>query len=212
MLQNWKKNLNKTKIRTKIASLFLLAIAFLGLTASRPVPDINDEVKIIDSQTQALIIAKNNRYLQTKEQPQIKVITKKGLNNLTPHDLNKSKRVAYIVIGVKNHKKNVQVFSSKDLHSAFTAESRMNLIRSCQKELTSKSKQTFNRGVRFLFRACATKIDQRYQYALDKYDLSSSEQAKVDHPNRIALPIALAIVVIAGFLIYFLRSRQNLSR
>lgn len=173
--------------------------------------NLQDNVNIINRQTRKLIVAKNGRYLQTKEAPQITVLTVKRLNNLTPKNLNKQKRQVYIVVGQKAKKRNVQIYSSADLHSAFTAESRMNIIRAAAKDLRSQNKATFNHGLRFVFKACATRIDQRYQYALDKYDLSSSELEKIDHPNKVALPIALAIAVLVTVLIYFLHQirRRN---
>lgn len=178
-------------------------------------PNLNDQANLTNRETQKLIAAKNSRYLQTSEQPRIVVITVNRLNKLTPKSLNKSKRTAYIVVGKKGNKKNVQLFSTMDLHSAFTAESRMNIIHAATNDLRSNNKKTFNRGLRFVFRACATKIDQRYQYSLDKYDLNKQEQNKIDHPNRVALPIALGIVVLISALVYFLRrirrknNRQN---
>ncbi|MFR4967714.1 TPM domain-containing protein [Lactobacillus kalixensis] len=168
-------------------------------------PNIVDDAHIIDKQTQQLINEKNNRYLQNKEQPQIAVITVKRLNKLTPKHLDQIKRTAFIVVGQKGKKRNVQIYSTKDLHAAFTAESRMNIIRAASKELRSQKNSEFNKGLRFVFRACATKIDMQYQYSLDKYDLSQSEQDKIDHPRRVALPIALALVVIVVALMYFFR-------
>lgn len=172
-------------------------------------PNLQDGAHIVNKQTRNLVEAKNNRYLQTSEQPQIAVITVKRLNKLTPKYLNDSKKTVFIVVGEKDNKRNVQIYSSKDLHSAFTAESRMNIIRTAGDELRSKSNAKFNSGLRFVFRACATKIDQQYQYSLDKYDLTNAEQNKISHPHRVALPIALALAVIVMGLIYVFRRVRN---
>lgn len=193
----------------------MLLLFMMMVTTAFTQPNLNDQANLTNRETQKLIAAKNSRYLQTSEQPRIVVITVNRLNKLTPKSLNKSKRTAYIVVGKKGNKKNVQLFSTMDLHSAFTAESRMNIIHAATNDLRSNNKKTFNRGLRFVFRACATKIDQRYQYSLDKYDLNKQEQNKIDHPNRVALPIALGIVVLISALVYFLRrirrknNRQN---
>lgn len=72
-------------------------------------------------------------------------------------------------------------------------------------ELRSNKNSIFNKGIRFVFRACATKVDQQYQYALDKYDLTDKEQSKISHPRKIALPIALALVLVVAGMIYVLR-------
>lgn len=208
MLKVWHISLKKTKIIKLMAAFAGLILATLTLTASS-IPNLKDEAKIVDKQTQELIAAKNNRYLQNKEQPQIKVVTVKRLNSLTPSNLGHVKRTAFIVVGVKGEKKNVQIYSSKDLHGAFTADSRMNIIRVAAKELRSSNMAVFNRGLRFVFRACATKIDQQYQYSLDKYDLTNEEQNKVSHPNRVALPIALAIAILVAALVWFLRRFSN---
>lgn len=188
-----------------------MLFAFLTLTAFVQ-PNIVDRAHILDHQTRQLIIAKNNRYLQTKEQPQIAVITVNRLNHLTPRQLNDSKRMAYIVVGQKGKKRNVQIYSTADLHSAFTADSRLNIIRAEVNQLRSPHPQKFNQGLRFVFRACATKIDQQYQYSLDKYDLSSAEQNKISHPHRLALPIALALAFLILILVYFFRRLRQQKR
>lgn len=207
MLKAWRINLKKMKIINWVSLLGLITV-FLTMTAFMQ-PNIKDNAHIIEPQTKILIENKNNRYLQNKEQPQIVVITVRRLNKLTPKILNDSKKRAFIVVGQKGKKRNVQIFSSKDLHSAFTAESRMNIIRAAEKDLRAKNNKAFNRGLRFVFRACATKIDQQYKYALDKYDLNNKEQDKVNHPRRIALPIAFAIVFLVIILMYFFRQIRN---
>lgn len=209
MLKVWHINLKKTKIY-KLLALFLVLLTSAGLMAFSDA-NLQDNANLVNRETRKLIVAKNGRYLQTKEKPQITVLTVKRLDNLTPKHLNKQKRQVYIVVGSKGKSRNVQIYSSADLHSAFTAESRMNIIRSAAKDLRSQNKATFNKGLRFVFKACATRIDHRYQYSLDKYDLSNSEQQKIDHPNKVALPIALAIAVLVSALIYFLHQirRRN---
>lgn len=206
MWKTWPIDLKKTK--TKL--IFLLSLVGILITASGFMQaNIQDHAGLLNHETRQLIEEKNNRYLQTKEAPQIVVITQKRLNHLTPPALNKAKKTAFIVIGKKGKKKNIELFSSKDLHSAFTAESRMNIIRAAISKLRSNNPAKFNSGVRFVFRACATKIDQQYQYALDKYDLTNQEQEKINHPRKVALPIALAIAFLVMFLIYFLRQIRN---
>lgn len=99
----------------------------------------------------------------------------------------------------------MQIYSTKDLHGAFTAEVRMNIIRAEADKLRSSNNATFNQGLRFVFRAVATKIDQEYQYTLDKYDLSDKEQSKISHPHKVALPIALALALVVMSLVYLFR-------
>lgn len=196
-----------------IISFFLMLI-FLTQSAFVQ-PNIDDQSKILNRETKELIQAKNNRYLQTREKPQIVVMTVNRADNLTPKKLNSYKRTCFIVVGQKGKKHNVQIFSSKDLHGAFTADSRMNILRAASDDLRSSNKQTFNKGLRFVFRACATRIDQQYQYTLDKYDLTNEEQNEISHPNRIALPVAMGIVVIVLALAYLfktVRAEQRISK
>lgn len=207
MLKIWNRNLKKIK-SNKLIALLGLFIAFMTLTAASQ-PNLDDNAHLTNNETRQLIAEKNNRYLQTKEQPRIVVITVNRVNNLTPKSLNKSKRTVFIVVGKTKHKKDVEIYSTKDLHSAFTADSRMSILRAASQDLKSNNKATFNRGLRYVFRACATKIDQQYNYALDKYDLSNQELDELSHPNRVALPIAFAIVILAGALIWFLRRAQR---
>lgn len=202
MWKVWPINLKKTRI--SLVGLVGLLLVFLTTTGFVQ-PNIEDHAHILNKETKTLITEKNNRYFQTKEQPQISVITVKRLNKLTPEALNRTKRSVFIVVGQKGKKRNVQIFSTKDLHGAFTADARTNIIRAEVDKLRSQDNATFNEGLRFVFRACATKVDQQYQYALDKYDLSSSEQDKISHPHRVALPIALALAFLIVGIGYVLR-------
>lgn len=188
-------------------------IALLGLvlvpTLAFSDPNINDSAQLLNRQTRELIKQKNNRYLQTKEQPQIEVRTFKRVKHLTPKSLNRHPRRVYLVIGVTATKREVQIYSSKDLHSSFTATIRGNIIRAAVSDLQSQKPAKLNRGIRFVYRAMATKIDQRYQYALDKYDLSGDELSKIDHPHTLALPMALAIVILISALAYLFKQTRR---
>lgn len=126
MLKDWLINLKRMK--TKLLIFIGLLLTFLTLSGFSQ-NNIEDNTHILNKETQELIIAKNNRYWQTKEQPQVVVKTVDRLNHLTPKTLNKQKNKVFIVIGVKKDKKNVQIYSTKDLHGAFTAESRASIIR-----------------------------------------------------------------------------------
>lgn len=198
-------------LKTKLVAVIALVGLFLTTTAFSN-PDLHDNCNLVEKETSKLIKEKNNRYLQTSEQPKIIVKTVNRVDHLTPKKLSKYKRTVFIVVGYKDKKKNVQIYSSKDLHSAFTADIRGNIIRSQSDQLRSNNKKEFNKGLRFVFRACATTIDQRYQYALDKYDLSNDERTQLTHPRRLALPIALALVLVIGGLLYFFKANMQLKK
>ncbi|AWM74196.1 Beta-propeller domain of methanol dehydrogenase type [Lactobacillus apis] len=198
-------------LKTKLVAVIALIGLFLTTTAFSN-PDLHDNCNLVEKETSKLIKEKNNRYLQTSEQPKIIVKTVNRVDHLTPKKLSKYKRTVFIIVGYKDKKKNVQIYSSKDLHSAFTADIRGNIIRSQSDQLRSNNKKEFNKGLRFVFRACATTIDQRYQYALDKYDLSNDERTQLTHPRRLALPIALALVLVIGGLLYFFKSNMQLKK
>ncbi|GFZ26887.1 TPM domain-containing protein [Lactobacillus corticis] len=197
----------------KLSALLALVVVFLTATGFSDY-SFSDKANVLDQTTRQLISEKNSRYLQTKEEPQIIVKTVKRTKKLTPKNLDKKKRTVYIVVGVnEKNKKNVQIFSTKDLHSSFTATVRSNIIRAAVDDLRSTKKDKFNEGIRFVFRAVATKIDQRYNYSLDKYDLNDSEMNKISHPHSVALPLALGIVVIIAALSYlFKQTRLRQSR
>ncbi|MCO6529259.1 MAG: TPM domain-containing protein [Lactobacillus sp.] len=198
-------------LKTKLVAVIALISLFLTTTAFSN-PDLHDNCNLVEKETSKLIKEKNNRYLQTSEQPKIIVKTVNRVDHLTPKKLSKYKRTVFIIVGYKDKKKNVQIYSSKDLHSAFTADIRGNIIRSQSDQLRSNNKKEFNKGLRFVFRACATTIDQRYQYALDKYDLSNDERTQLTHPRRLALPIALALVLVIGGLLYFFKTNMQLKK
>lgn len=198
-------------LKTKLVAVIALFGLFLTTTAFSN-PDLHDNCNLVEKETSKLIKEKNNRYLQTSEQPKIIVKTVNRVDHLTPKKLSKYKRTVFIIVGYKDKKKNVQIYSSKDLHSAFTADIRGNIIRSQSDQLRSNNKKEFNKSLRFVFRACATTIDQRYQYALDKYDLSNDERTQLTHPRRLALPIALALVLVIGGLLYFFKTNMQLKK
>ena len=198
-------------LKTKLVAVIALIGLFLTTTAFSN-PDLHDNCNLVEKETSKLIKDKNNRYLQTSEQPKIIVKTVNRVDHLTPKKLSKYKRTVFIIVGYKDKKKNVQIYSSKDLHSAFTADIRGNIIRSQSDQLRSNNKKEFNKGLRFVFRDCATTIDQRYQYALDKYDLSNDERTQLTHPRRLALPIALALVLVIGGLLYFFKTNMQLKK
>lgn len=206
MWNNW--HINWRMLKTKIVFLGFLGVIFLNLTAFSK-PNIEDKSNLLEGKTIKLIVAKNNRYFQTSEQPKIIVQTVNRIDHLTPQKLTKFKRSVFIVVGTKNNKRNVQIYSSKDLHGAFTADVRSSIIRSQADALRSSDRRKFNQGLRFVFRACATTIDQKYQYALDKYDLSNQERDQIAHPRRLALPIAFGLVIIISCLVYFFKNNLH---
>lgn len=134
MWKAWLINLKKTKI----SLLWLVGLVAVFLTTTGFIQDnIEDNLHLLNKETKTLITEKNNRYFQTKEQPQITVITVKRLNKLTPKALDHSKRSVFIVVGQKGKKRNVQIFSTKDLHGAFTADTRANILRAEVNKLRS---------------------------------------------------------------------------
>ena len=196
--------------KTKLILLTFFVGVFLTMTGFTN-PYVHDKAHLLEKETSKLIKEKNGRYLQTSEQPQIIVKTVARVDHLTPKNLNKDKHTVFIIVGSTNKKRNVQIYSSKDLHGAFTADVRGTILRSQSDRLRSSSKKEFNRGLRFVFQACATTIDQRYQYSLDKYDLTSEERSQLSHPRRLALPIALALIVVMGGLFYFFRNNLHVK-
>ncbi|WEV38434.1 TPM domain-containing protein [Lactobacillus sp. ESL0680] len=202
MWNNW--HINWKTLKTKLIFVIALVGLFCTVTGFANA-NIQDNGHLLERATKDLIVAKNDRYWQTGEQPQIVVRTLNRIDKLTPNNLAKSKRTVFIVVGTKGKKRNVQIYSSKDLHGAFTADTRGSIIRSQSEQLRSSSKSEFNKGLRFVFRACATTIDQQYQYSFDKYDLTNDERSQITHPHRLALPIALALVIVVAGLYYFFR-------
>lgn len=134
-------------LKTKLVAVIALIGLFLTTTAFSN-PDLHDNCNLVEKETSKLIKEKNNRYLQTSEQPKIIVKTVNRVDHLTPKKLSKYKRTVFIIVGYKDKKKNVQIYSSKDLHSAFTADIRGNIIRSQSDQLRSNNKKEFNKGLR----------------------------------------------------------------
>lgn len=190
-----------------------LAIVVFLVASGFKVYNVDDNANLLNKETVKLIVAKNDRYLQTKEQPQIIVRTYNRDTKLVPSKLDKLKKKVYLVIGTKKKRiSQVQIYATKDLHSFFTAGIRGNIIRNVTDKLNSKNKAKYNEGIRFIFRAISTQISKHYHYTLDQYDLPNSEQQKIERPHSMALPIAIGLVILIGMLMIFLKSIVRTKR
>lgn len=74
-----------------------------------------------------------------------------------------------------------------------------NIIRYAGDDLRSKQNKTFNDGIRKVFNACTTLVDQELNLPADKNTLSNEQLQKLNHPQSLnlvwAIIVALAITV-----------------
>ncbi|MEB3362835.1 hypothetical protein SDC49_01385 [Lactobacillus sp. R2/2] len=106
-------------LKTKLA-LFTALIGVFLTTTGFASPNIKDNSNLLERETSKLILAKNDRYFQTSEQPQIIVKTVNRVDHLTPAKLNKYKRTVFIVVGTKIKSAMCRYIPVKILHSAFS--------------------------------------------------------------------------------------------
>ena len=69
-------------LKTKLVAVIALISLFLTTTAFSN-PDLHDNCNLVEKETSKLIKEKNNRYLQTSEQPKIIVKTVNRVDHLT---------------------------------------------------------------------------------------------------------------------------------
>lgn len=184
----------------KVSILFLIAACFFLTAAS---PNISDKAKIINHQNAEIVSGENRYYQTTKEKPRLVLSSQQGLKRMQPQRLNQSKRTVYIVVGQEKQKRSVQIFSSRDLHSAFTRTMRLNMIANKRKKLNSKNNKEFNQGLQFVIRACITQINQHYGFTSKVNTLTLREQMQLNHPRRLLIAIILGFLLVLTVFVFF---------
>lgn len=182
----------------KIRKIILVLLCSLVLIGSSQ-QFVFDNAQIFNAKTVKLIQNKNLNYQKTKIKPQIIVQTFNYMDNLKPKKI--GAKQLFIVVGQKDKKQNVQIYPGKDLQDIFTTQVINNIISSDLDEL--RSTKNINQGIRYVFNACATLIDQKYKMPHDTNTLTDTQLQKIAHPRGMNLPIALliaAIITLVGYL------------
>lgn len=191
-LTNWSKS--------RISLLFLASLAFFSLAAS---PNIRDQAQVINHKNENIVAGENRYWRKTKPQPRLILISQKSLTKMQPAHLNRAKKTVYIVVGQAQGRRSVQIFSSRDLHSAFTRTVRLNMIAAKKDKLTATNNKEFNAGLEFVIRACITQINQHYDFSSQTNTLTLRERVQLNHPRRLRIAIIAGLVLVLAVFIFF---------
>jgi hypothetical protein len=195
----WSKKLKLTKF----ALLLLMGLSLALLRAdSSPV---QDQAHLVNAANRQIVLSANQYYQQTKAKPQLILLTYQHLDHLQPAGLNRSQKSVYIVVGQKGQRRSVQLFSSRDLHNAFTRPLRLNIIGAKKQELAAKNPAEFNQGLHFVIRACITQINRHYNFDNQDNTLSLQEQLQLNHPRRLRWAIMAGLIIVLALFIFFYR-------
>lgn len=194
----------KTIANRLLASLALL-LAFFTLTGASSF-FVQDNAHLINTDTKQIVEKKNAKYQKTTAHPIIIVETLKHAKKIQPDGLNKATRTVYIVINIgKDGNKRAYLYSSRDLHSQFTAQVRRNILSYTAGNISSDDSLAFNQGVQDLFQICTTLVDQGLDLKKDSQDLTNEELNHIIKPADLRIPIMVALGVVVLALITFLR-------
>ncbi len=187
-----------------------LAMVALWLLLSGATPSfVQDEAQILTPATRLLIQEKNERYQKRHEPVRLIVKTVHRLT-LKASKFKPAAKTVIIAVGQKGKKRNVRLFVSSDLKRILTPTFCDALIQSKVTALRSQDRTTFNDGLKFVFKACATKIDQAYSYPKDRQtDLDTDTMSQIEHPRRVTLPMALLIGVLVMVLLGWLKKQRQ---
>lgn len=184
--------MTKNKLFLGILSL----LAFFGLAMTQA--SVIDQAHIFNQVTNNLVTQKNETYQKTKlkEKPIVNLVSvtsNRAFKQLKP------RKNQIIIVTIHQQKNNVQILVGSKFKKVLPVTTTNNIIRYAGDDLRSKQNKTFNKGIRKVFNACTTLIDQELNLPADKNTLSSVQLQKVNHPQSLnlvwAIIVALAITV-----------------
>lgn len=209
----------------KLKSFVSLIILFIGIflvgflisknVEAATIPDspdtfFYDETNTLNKATKKLVTDKNEVYKSTKQKPQVIVAVVKSTGDESieqfANDLFRKWQIGQkdkdngilILYAVNKGKRNVRIEVGYGLEGAVTDAQAGQILVANQDDLKSKDTDDINQGLQKSFNAVATLIDKEYGFKGDKNSLSDEELEEIEHPNRVALPIAIGV----GLLIF----------
>lgn len=174
----------------------LSLLAFFGLAMTSP--NVKDQAHIFNQATNNLVAKKNEAYQHSKlkEKPVVNLVS--VTNNKAFKQL-KPRKNQIIIVTIHQQKNNVQILVGSKFKKVLPVTTTNNIIRYAGDDLRSKQNKTFNDGIRKVFNACTTLVDQELNLPADKNTLSNEQLQKLNHPQSLnlvwAIIVALAITV-----------------
>lgn len=192
-------------MKHKVFLGILTLLAFFGLAMKQP--NVNDHAHIYNATTNKLVSEKNETYQTSKlkEKPVINLVSitnNDAFKRLKPH------KNQVLIVTIHQKKNNVQILVGSNFKKTLSATTTSNIIRYAGDELRSSNNRTFNKGIRKVFNACTTLIDQELRLPADKNALSNNQLQKINHPQSVNFVWGI-IIAIGATIVFSWYQRRN---
>lgn len=192
-------------MKHKVFLGILTLLAFFGLAMKQP--NVNDHAHIYNATTSKLVSEKNETYQTSKlkEKPVIDLVSitnNDAFKRLKPH------KNQVLIVTIHQKKNNVQILVGSNFKKTLSATTTSNIIRYAGDELRSSNNRTFNKGIRKVFNACTTLIDQELRLPADKNALSNNQLQKINHPQSVNFVWGI-IIAIGATIVFSWYQRRN---
>ncbi|MBO0474121.1 TPM domain-containing protein [Enterococcus ureasiticus] len=154
-----------------------------------------DQLNILNQETEQLFDDKGEYYKVQPENPQVVV----GVINSTEGDsidsyapqLFKKWRIGnqeydngiLILYALNDGERNIRIEVGYGLEDVITDSTAMNILISQKDKLKSSDPEVINEGLRYVFNAVTTLINQKYEYPVDEHALSQTELDSFDEED-----------------------------
>ena len=192
-------------MKHKVFLGILTLLAFFGLAMKQP--NVNDHAHIYNVTTNKLVSEKNETYQTSKlkEKPVIDLVSitnNDAFKRLKPH------KNQVLIVTIHQKKNNVQILVGSNFKKKLSATTTSNILRYAGDDLRSSNNRTFNKGIRKVFNACTTLIDQELSLPADKNALSNNQLQKINHPQSVNLVWGI-IIALGATIVFSWYQRRN---
>lgn len=192
-------------MKHKVFLGILTLLAFFGLAMKQP--NVNDHAHIYNATTNKLVSEKNETYQTSKlkEKPVIDLVSitnNDAFKRLKPH------KNQVLIVTIHQKKNNVQILVGSNFKKKLSATTTSNILRYAGDDLRSSNNRTFNKGIRKVFNACTTLIDQELSLPADKNALSNNQLQKINHPQSVNLVWGI-IIALGATIVFSWYQRRN---
>ena len=192
-------------MKHKVFLGILTLLAFFGLAMKEP--NINDHAHIYNVTTNKLVSEKNETYQTSKlkEKPVIDLVSitnNDAFKRLKPH------KNQVLIVTIHQKKNNVQILVGSNFKKTLSATTTSNIVRYAGDDLRSSNNRTFNKGIRKVFNACTTLIDQELSLPADKNALSNNQLQKINHPQSVNFVWGI-IIALGATIVFSWYQRRN---
>ena len=192
-------------MKNKLFLGVLTLLAFWGLAMKQS--NVSDQAHIFNIPTNKLVSEKNEAYQASKlkEKPVIDLVSvtnNDAFKRLKPH------KNQVLIVTIHQKKNNIQILVGSNFKKTLSSTTTSNIIRYAGNELRSSNNSTFNKGIRSVFNACTTLIDQELNLPADKNALSSTQLQKINHPQSVNFVWGI-IIALGATIVFSWYQRRN---